>query len=362
MQTFAGEIKPPCPGGHVFTFREIEHPDGGAPRTLTFTEVDIKPRSYEELDAAKLHQAVTIPLEMYNGRILETDVEGVDLSKYAHITAMLESPFTAQAIGLVRGGWLPSVLAATRDNAVVFPDRNIISELSGRFAGGHTVGREPDFLDLFAGSQVKINPTLAAMEGNGRALSTPDEAREQLDEAVAKLKSACHKRLMVGPDSLKGLLGLIEDMRPGLERNQARLKALAPSLCKPTARREIDARWNTVLEAADAHQVPRSSLLVLALLSALVHPTVRCASKRLLKLHDSYTDGDAYNALSDLRALELLLYALAFFPDFEAQICTKDRQLALFWVGAGAHDIKRAGVGIRCSLTPHVSCLPRGSG
>jgi hypothetical protein len=189
-QAVAGETKLPRPGGYLFTFKETEHPNGGAPRTFTFTEVDIKPRGYEELEASKLHQAITIPLEMYNGRILETDVEGVDLSKYAHITATLVSPFTAQAIGLVRGGWLPSALAATRENAVIFPDRNIITEVAGRFTDGKTVGREPDFLDMFAGTQVKINPLLAAMEGNGRAVPTPYEARVQLEEAVDKLKRA----------------------------------------------------------------------------------------------------------------------------------------------------------------------------
>ncbi|QIG80384.1 hypothetical protein [Stakelama tenebrarum] len=88
------------------------------------------------LAAAKLHAGITIPLEMFNGRVVDTDVEGVDTRKYAHITATLESPFTAKAIGLVRGGWLPSALAATRETAVILPDRNIITEISGRFDEG----------------------------------------------------------------------------------------------------------------------------------------------------------------------------------------------------------------------------------
>jgi len=358
-QTVIGTAKPPRPGGCTFIFEETEHPEGGELKTFTFTDVDIKPRGYEELVEAKLHQAITIPLEMYNGRILETNIEGVDLSKYAHIRTTLQSPFTAQAIGLVRGGWLPSPLAATQEKAIVIPDRNIVSEVSGRFDGGQTVGREPDFLDLFAGMQVKISPVLAAIEGNGRAFPMPAEAREQLDEVVKKFKRALPQAtLMVGPYSLKGLLGLIEDMRPGFEREQMLLKELAPSLSKPTARHKMDARWDAVFEAVDRHQVPRSSLLVLAMLSALVHPTGQCASKRLLKPHANYTDGDAYNALSDLMALELLLYVLAFFPEFETQICTKDRQLALFWVGVGAHDIRREGNGICYSLTPHAAILP----
>ncbi len=89
--------------------------------------------------------------------------------------------------------------------------------------------------------------------------------------------------------------------------------------------------------------MPRSSLLVLAILSTLVHPTGQCPAKRLLKFNDRYTDGDAYNALCDIRALEFLLHFIAFFPEFDTQVYTKDRQLALFWVGIGAHDIAKEG-------------------
>jgi len=358
-QVAVPEIKAPRPGGRVFVFKETEHPEGGTPRTIAFTEVDIKPRGYEELVSAKLHQAITISLEMYNGRIVDTDIEGVDFGKYAHIRATLVSPFTARAIGLVRGGWLPSALAATKNGAVILPDRNIISEVVSRFDAGKTVGRNPDFLDLFAGEDVRISPLLAAMEGNGRALPTPEEALAQLEEVVAKLgKALPDARLMFGPDSIKGLLGLIEDARPGLARKQSLLRELAPLLSSPAARRDIDARWATVLNTADAHDVPRTSLVVLALLSTLVHPVGPCAAKKLLKFHDGYDDEDAYNALSDLRGLELLVYCIALFPEEEMQLCTADRNLALFWVGAGASEIERVGDGVRFSLTPHREILP----
>lgn len=359
IKSATGELRPPRPGGHVFTFKEKEHPEGGEPRTITFTDVDIKPRGYDELEAAQLGEPITIPLEMYNGRILETNAEGVDLSQYAHFTTTLESPFTAHAIGLVRGGWLPSALAATRENAVVFPDRNIITEVVSRFEGGRSRGRNPDFLDLFEGRPIKINPMIAVMEGNGRALQTPDQMRQQLDEAVGKLTRALPQaKLMVGPGSVQGLQGVMENKRRAFERDRALLKAMAPSISRPVAWRDIDTRWTAILAAADAHEVPRASFLVLALLSALVHPRGRCAAKRLLKPHDGYGDTHAHNALSDLRALEMLLHCLAVFPDFETQLCTKDRQLALFWVGAGISEIEQVGTSVRCSITPHPAILP----
>ncbi len=357
-ETVQQPVQPPRPGGRMFVYKEQERPGGGPLRTIAFTDVDIRPRTYEELASAKLHAGITIPLEMYNGRIVETDVEGIDTSKYAHITATLVSPFTAKAIGLVRGGWLPSALAATRETAVILPDRNIITEISGRFDGGKRVGRDPDFLDLFEDEPIRINPMLFAMEGNGRTLPTPEAARGQIEEAVAKLRQALPAAtLMVGPGSIDGLLGVIEDVRPGMARKQAFLRHVAPILAAPVARRDVDRRWQEVLTAAKDFGVEQASLVVLAVLSTIVNPA-RCAAKSLLKFHVTYSDADAYNALSDLQALDLLLYCLACFPEMHTQLCTADRNLALFWVGANASDIARQGDGIRFTMTPHDAVLP----
>ncbi|HWU73741.1 MAG TPA: hypothetical protein VN137_09640 [Sphingomonas sp.] len=359
-ETVQQPVQPPRPGGRMFVYKEQERPGGGPLRTIAFTDVDIRPRTYEDLASAKLHAGITIPLEMYNGRIVETDVEGIDTSKYAHITATLVSPFTAKAIGLVRGGWLPSALAATRETAVILPDRNIITEIAGRFDGGKRVGRDPDFLDLFEDDPVRINPMLFAMEGNGRTLPTSEAARAQLEEAVAKLRQALPAAtLMIGPGSIDGLLGVIEDVRPSMARKQTFLRHVAPILAAPVARRDVDRRWQEVLEAANSFGVVRVSLVVLAVLSTIVNPA-RCAAKSLLKFHAAYSDADAYNALSDLQALDLLLYCLACFPEMHTQLCTADRNLALFWVGAGASDIAREGNGIRFTMTPHDAVLPEG--
>ena len=122
---------------------------------------------------------------------------------------------------------------------------------------------------------------------------------------------------------------------------------------------DVDRRWQEILTAAQDCGVVQASLVVLAVLSTLVNPG-RCAAKSLFKFHAAYSDADAYNALSDLRALDLLLYSLAFFPDMHTQVCTADRNLALFWVGAGASDIARTCDGIRFTMTPHEAVLPDG--
>ncbi|MCP3732572.1 hypothetical protein M9978_19290 [Sphingomonas sp. MG17] len=351
-------IQPPPPGGNLFVFQEEVHPDGGTPRRIAFTEVDIRPRPYEELAAARLHEGITIPLDMYNGRIVDTDIADVDTSNYAHLKATLVSPLSAQGIGLVHGGWLPSTLAATRSNAVVLPDRNIVTQIVGRFASGKLTGRKPDFLDLFERSTVRINPMLYALEGNGRSLPDPGLVQSQLDEAIGKLGTALPSAtIMTGPGPLAGLLGLIEDIRPGMARKQKFLRQIAPRLSAQVARRDRDARWNEVLAAARDCGVTSGALVVLAALSVVVDSGA-CAARRMLKFHAAYSDADAYNALADLNALELLLYCLAYFPEMQTQLCNGDRNLALFWVGAGASGIVPDGNSISCTLTPHPAILP----
>ena len=98
------DLVAPQSGGLVFKFEELENPDGGASRRIAFTYFDVAPRGYEELFAAKLHQGIVIPLDIHDAQILDHDVDGLDPRRKARIQATLESPFSATAIGLVRGG------------------------------------------------------------------------------------------------------------------------------------------------------------------------------------------------------------------------------------------------------------------
>lgn len=354
-----GSIQMPVLGSSRFLFKEQEQVDGAPLRTIEFTEVDIRPCSYEELENAKANVGITIPLEMYNGRIVETNIEGIDSSQLVNIRSTLISPFTSKAIGLVRGGWLPSSLAAKQRDAVILPDRNIVTEIASRFDFDKKIEHAQDFLDLLQGAPVRINPLLFALEGNKRSLPTPDIVRAQLEEAVVKLRKALPEAAVIfGPDSAGSLLRLIEDIRPAMARKQAFLCRVGPTLASPVAHRNMDKRWNDILATAKDCGVPLNSFVVLAALSTLVNPG-KSAAKSLLKFSQSYSSADAYNALSDLQSLDLLVNFLALFPEIQTQLCTADRNLALFWVGSGVSDIVRDSDGIRFKLTPHHALLPK---
>lgn len=346
-------------GDWVIKFAELEGQHGEPARSISFVGIEFLPLSYQQLAEARLHVPVSVPLDWHNARVLETDIPGVDIDKIAKGHATLESIFSSTTVSLQRGGWLPSGLAVSRPGVTVLPDRNAVSQIRARYEAGEVVAGDRDFLDMLADLDVRINPLLFAMEGNGRGIPAPELVKAQLEEAVALIGKALPKAtLAIGDLSLAGALGLIEDTRLGLGRKQAFLLDIAPALVSPTSRALLDMRWREVLEAAGKHQVPRNSLVVLAVLSAVAVANSGSPATKLLKFRAGYAAGDAYNALADLRSLEILINLFALFPDERVALFTADRALALFWTGIQAHDFRRAGESVHFELAPVEALLP----
>lgn len=345
-------------GGYLITFREHKGPNGEPGRTIGFRGVQVRPLGYAELAAAKPHEPLTIPLRLERGEVVETDITDIDLTKTWTADATLESPLTSRAVSLVRGGWLPPTLAATDDDATILLDRNLVPLLVGR-ARFDTRSEGGDFLDLFQDRPVRLNPLLYAMEGNRRQTPTPDEVAAQLEEAVGKLRKAMPKALVVAdPGMLRGALGLIENARDMLSRKQRFLRQVSMRIPPSVGHARVPKVWTDILERADGCGLRRDSLVVLAALSAGAVPNGASPARALLKLKPGYTDADAYNALADLRALELLMALFAMFPDQKIHLCTADRPLAQFWTGLRASDFRLQRPGYAFDLAPVEALLP----
>ncbi|NSY14764.1 hypothetical protein [Agrobacterium vitis] len=323
---------------HVLKYRELSK-YGTLARELAFTDITFSPLGYEALRTAKLHQQIEIPLSG-RGAILSSDVAEIDAGQTAKFGATLESQFTSKAIGLVKGGWLPSMLAAI-DDTIVLPDRCVVAQLSARLKDGVTKPEaDKDFIDLFADTVIRINPMLFVLEGDGGQNATPETIGKQLEEAVTKLRSALPKAEMVAADAkgLQGVLGLIQDTQDGIARRQDFLISLNPKLKSSVSRKNVQSCWDEVLIAADHYDIPKASLVVLAALSAVVMPQGRNPAKGLLKFGEAYGPKDAYNGLADIRALEILIYLFGLFPDQRVMLCTADKDMAMFWVGLQASN------------------------
>lgn len=313
--------------------------DSSPGREITFSDVSFDPLGYAELQNAILHGPLLIPLRG-QGKVVSSNIEGLEIGQIGRFKTTLESRFRSKSIGLVRGGWLPSAMAL-EDNSVVLPDRCVVAELNSRLKNGIPKPEAGnDFIDLFADSTIRINPLLFVLEGDAGQNPRPETVERHLREAVSKLRSALPKAILVAAEAngIKGVLGLIQDTQPGMARNHDFLMQLNPKLKSPIGRKHAETTWDDVLAAADACGVPRTSLVVIAALSTVAMPGGKSPAKRLLKFDGQYTEADTYNALADLRSLELLMYILALFPDEHVMLCTADKDMALFWAGLRASN------------------------
>lgn len=351
-----------CPETGELKVRVQETPQdsGRAGKSVTFAGASLQPLGYAELLQANPEKKLSIPIDLDDARLLDTNIDGLDRSiKYTAKAPMFESKFTSRGIGLVKGGWLPPSLAAN-NKTTIFADQNMVSRICGHFEGGKAVRAEPDFLDFFADRPLRINPVLAAMEGTKRAIPAADQVRERLEEMMKKLQAALPSaKLVIGSGSIVGALGLIEEMRASMERKQKFLMRVAPSLAAPVSKTNMPARRDAVLALADECGVRRGSLVVLAALSAVFVPNGASPAKRLLNFKPGYREEDAYNGLADLRSLEMLIHVFGLLPNESAIFCTEDRDLALFWTGIRASNFGRKGRAATCTLAPIEELLPQ---
>lgn len=335
------------------TFKETPRPDGPS-RTFEITDGMIRPLGYDDLLVVGSNRGTTIPIDFPAARIDAPDFPRLHEAGIARVTAHLTSDYASKAISIVPGGWLPSAWSMMNGNPLVLLDRNLISEITGRFRDGRTVGRRADFIDLIVGQKVRISPILSVLEGNKRAPPSFETMRAQLDEIVSKLRSALPVAdIITTSETLSGLWGLLEGSRSEMAMMLAFLIKAVPRVAAPVARNRVESVWNEIVGIAHDHGVPLTSLAVICVLSAASSRNGTGPAKRLLKARSNYSTADAYNALCDLRSLDLLITVAAKFPAERAQICTADRDLALFWCSLDLCNVRAEAGEITYEITPH---------
>lgn len=323
-------------------FEETDAEGRPTGRSVILNDVNFAPLGYAQLLGAKPSKPIVVPLSGHAARGEIHGPNGSEQEGRGRFQSSLESEFTSDSIGLVRGGWLPSGLAIKSD-MIVFPDRCVVAKLKQRLVNGvPKTGIGKDFLDLFADTPIRINPLLFALEADVARQPTEAEAKASLEEAIGKIAAALPLAELVAGDQagLQGALGLIADGAEGMRRKTAFLKRVWPFAASPVARSSLPERWQQVLSTADEVGVPSRSFVVLSVLSAIATPNGKSPAKKVLKLGGPLSEAKVYNGLSDLRALDILTMLLGAFPDQPTMFCTSDYDLAKLWVGVGAKDFE----------------------
>jgi hypothetical protein len=287
------------------------------------------PRDIRALEADK-KSALEMELEAD-----EINVDGMKKLGRAKLKANVVFNKPAMIYALVQGGWLPMPFAIPPRFLV---DRNVVISLRKIREG--KVGAKAECLqwwtNFFSEGIGMFNPLPFAFEAGFRRKPTMAEFMSAYDEGVTELLHAlpnCHI-VKFADTNYKAAYAQLEAFDGRSDREVSFLQETCPFVTQRHSRREEAKVAETIVRSADRFGLNRASLTVLAVLSCLyedVHGTPPSIGREVLKPKNVYTEDDAFNAISDIRHIEIAAAGQTYFKQEAFALCTCDRPLALLW-------------------------------
>lgn len=242
---------------------------------------------------------------------------------------------------LVPDGVLPPQYLL-RGGTRLLMDRNVVSDLRSMPA---VYPAPPHSLRWLDTDDFRVNPILGVMEGWRQRPLCRNEFRIELQQAQHEVRRRLPRANLVefSGTALESMYKLHRLFVPRLQREQEFLLAIAGRLADTVAKRNLLATEQFILQAAaNAGLRPLTFVVLTALAKLYEGPDQRPAGK-LLKLSDLLAAGKgwrrcAYNALADIRQMELLSGGRTM-PDYVAAL-TGDVALALVWSGLRPTGVK----------------------
>ena len=140
------------------------------------------------------------------------------------------------------------------------------------------------------------------------------------------------------------------------------LRAVVPLVVDRRSTSDLPRAAREIAEVARLHGVSTRSLLGLTVLSCLYEDLQGNGypiGRKILKPKRDYGAKAAYNAISDLRHLELLIAPRLIAPTSTWSLCTCDKALALLWCAASPHDAKLVDGELNFSIVFDERMFPR---
>ncbi len=239
---------------------------------------------------------------------------------------------------LVLGGVSPLALTSA---AIHLLDRNVVSWIGRERRGKPDSPRDAamrwwlEFLDTPTQS---INPVLCAFEGNKSRIPTLDEFMDEYRRSCAKIGAYFRNARIVRhrDDDFLQLYQNVVDLHARHHAEIDFLCEIAPEIAERRPRRELAAIRNRILDAAQRRRLG-ASLVLIATLSCLYEGATEAtasAARGVIKPKPRYEPCAAHNAVSDVRAVEMLAAGASLGPE-TLGLCTGDRRLARFWAALG---------------------------
>jgi hypothetical protein len=285
-----------------------------------------------------------------------------EIPETASIQVQLQFEHKPNVWVLLLGGWLPLPFASTD---ILLIDKNVRSTLS-KLQNATESTRVDDrwWLEFLNRPTPKLNPALCAIEGRWRTAPTYGQFCAELEEVTFFLESILPhaKVIRQRPMDLVKVYEVLTSQMPRYERETSFLLQACPLVAaRVKAGREMAVEAQ-IFSAAENSGVERQSLCCLAALSVLYEPingNKPLIGRGVLKPKTQYSSEDAFNALTDIHALEFLAASYALQGNLTTGLCTRDKYLVAFWVNLDVQSPAFEGKTFRAVYAPKASLFPR---
>ena len=301
-------------------------------KVIEIDQVSVRPFGLGELLSTRSEGNEGLSLSVQGSRI-RVDDEPLEGRPTVNTTITFhESP---KPFVLVPDGWAPLALSPVHNFLI---DRNILSLLRKLSSGSNNarLDRFQWWTNQLNRSSVTLNPLPAAWEGGAGSVPSFNDFVKEFDSASNVLREAfpVAKVVAFGHEAYHAAYAEIA----AVQRRQVLECELLVETCpvylaNPIARDHRAAACQEILVLAAEKGISALSLVMLCIMSSLYRSQDAGAysiGHELLKPKSKYAEANAYNALSDLRHLEISALATGIFVDPPALV-TEDTALAALW-------------------------------
>lgn len=328
--------------------------------------IDFIPEKIKSFSFSELQQTTGDEKKSYKLDIITNNIDlgpiGKKISGGATVSSDIFFHYKPKIFTLVDGGWLPPGLVSP---ANFLADRNVISVLSKLLNGSDRADHLSAnwWLNLPDSSNLQINPLFYALEGNKKETPTFDEFRRAFMEASTVIKAKFPKATVTEFSLIQYQAAYEHVLKCSsrLEKESKFLIRIGKTICNRTSDKDLEDCKKVVLQASDSLGLNSRSLVVLAALSCLYESRDGAGflvARQVLKPKANYQETDAYNALSDLRALELFI-AISSIDAPKFHFCTCDRALAGLWCGLNPRNARWENDVLTFDMTLDKALFPR---
>ncbi len=295
------------------------------------------PASFEPLTASQLESALKdphAPIEFVFWT-KEAEVDGVKIAEAGRVTTNITFPHSPAPYALVANGWLPMPFVMPQHFLI---DRNVVASLKAtreRGVSSPNIGFQW-WVNMFEAQTCLFNPLLFAYEGCERRLPSKTEFVSAFQQGSIELAACLPKSRIVRyeREHVDAAYEQLMSIAARGERDAKFLTQVMPLILHRVSRAREKIVQNAILKLARELNIKNDAFVLIAVLSVLyedIDGNAGSIGRRLLKPSVTYTPQDAYNAISDLRHIEVAAASQAVLLGQAFALCTNDRGLARFW-------------------------------